>query len=205
MSLFDTKLQLKTENNLLEVDVSEDEQYIYDKIITEHPIEDGSSISDHEVKRPVPITLSGIVSNTPIGLSGIKKQVVGAVSNVQKRYNDEDTKNFAEQAYDILLQMYENSDVITLITGLTQIEDLRIKNLKFPRNANTTGGLFFTVTLQKIERVKNEEVQTTINNTASDINSDKQLDLGTQQKEEVRSSILSGIVNKVKNLNPFGG
>lgn len=54
----------------LEVDVTIFESHSLNSKVTDNPIEDGSSISDHIIKLPRRFSMEGIVSNTPITLLG---------------------------------------------------------------------------------------------------------------------------------------
>lgn len=50
---------------VLRLDRTDAESYSPSSTITEHPIEDGSTVSDHIQSRPLPITVEGIITESP--------------------------------------------------------------------------------------------------------------------------------------------
>lgn len=54
------------------IDVTEKEGFTAPAVPTEHPVEDGSDVTDHVVLKPKTITLSGLITETPFeGLEGL--------------------------------------------------------------------------------------------------------------------------------------
>lgn len=66
----------------LEIDATTSEQHEAANTVTDHPVEQGASISDHVRQNPNALTISGVISNTPVYLP--KDHAGGARDATQK-------------------------------------------------------------------------------------------------------------------------
>lgn len=125
----------------LELDLVTSERHERRAEITQFPIEDGSTISDHIILRPKTIKLEGLVSNTPI-------QILGGLSFEDRVQN----------AFDVLEQLYENKEILTVVSGLDVYEDMAFSELIYPRDFTTGQALEVKATLEKISKVQMQTV-----------------------------------------------
>jgi hypothetical protein len=104
-----------------EFDVIVREANTLTNIVTEHPIEDGSTIMDHVTNKPETLELDFTITDTPISafspLSGITSK--------QGRSRDE----FAR-----LEKMWKNKNTLTIVTGLKVYKNMMIQSLTARRD-----------------------------------------------------------------------
>lgn len=123
-----------------------EEDYHFENLITNHPVEDTPSISDHIIAQPRVITITGLITSLqPLVLAGINLGVGGL--------------NFSQlgKATQLLVQLYENNTGISLTTGLLygtnylRVDNLAVQSLDIPRN-NTYGrsSIKFTMVLKQL-------------------------------------------------------
>jgi hypothetical protein len=109
--------------------------------ITENPIEDGSIISDHIINEPYKLSIEGYVSNShPSILSFL---------NI---FSFEDK---AKAAFDTLEELFENKELITVVTNLKVYNDMAIENLEIPKTVEDGDSLRFSMDLKEIRKVEN--------------------------------------------------
>ena len=118
-----------------------EENYHFENLITNHPVENTPAISDHIIAQPRLITVSGIITSIrAVALLG--------------------TLDFSQlgQATELLIQLYESNQGISLTTGLLygtnrylRIDNLAVQSLDIPRN-NTYGrtSIKFTMVLKQL-------------------------------------------------------
>ena len=62
---------------LVDATINEEHQSSYD--ITDNPVEDGASITDHAQAKPMILTIDGVISDAPLGLP-----IVGNIQNMTR-------------------------------------------------------------------------------------------------------------------------
>ncbi len=128
---------------------------------TEFEVEDGQTISDHIIVKPFSLEIQGIISDTPISaLTGAMTTltsvalppvgVVGAAAGSALYSAIADTASPSQVAYKQLRQLQESRLPFNVLTSLNRYENMWIKSLSIPRDANTGQILMFTVSLVQI-------------------------------------------------------
>jgi hypothetical protein len=105
------------------LDASISETHTYDSEVPQFPVENGLSITDTVINKPISFTVSGIVSTTPIQ---------GDITPDPGR---------ADRAYQDMIQIREKREEVTIVTPLSVYEDMVMTNLTVPRS-RTTGESF---------------------------------------------------------------
>jgi len=121
----------------LELDVVLEEQHEYDSEVTQYPIESGESISDHVNLNPVRLTMRGFITQTPV------------------QFLDTNTilgNDLVQTAFDKLVEIRDNKDVIDVISGLKVYSDMIMNRLSIPRDARTGQSLQFTAGFVQIKK-----------------------------------------------------
>lgn len=59
-------LVVRTNGQVLEFDAAPEIAFAEGNLVTSHPIEDGSEISDHTQKIPTVVTITGVITNAPL-------------------------------------------------------------------------------------------------------------------------------------------
>jgi hypothetical protein len=110
--------------------------------VTEIPVEDGGTITDHARNEPDSVTVTGFVTNTPVALLG-----AGADDSL------------ARGALDSLLEMRANKEVVNVVTDVHLFENMMMTDLDVPRDAANAKSLTFTATFRKITKVSAEVIE----------------------------------------------
>lgn len=135
--------------------------------VTEHPVEDGSDISDNIRNKPRELTLTNaVVSNTPIG----------PIANDDTRIMGDTLPPPSDDAYRRLEKIWENRDVVTVVTALKKYENMALDTLTVPQEAKNAGGLIFTAHFVQVVIRKNKRVTMAIPNGGGEQNLGLSLD-----------------------------
>lgn len=117
------------------------EEHKYQSRITSYPIEYGTIISDHIVKEPDIVTISGMVSDTPLNILA--------------------PANRSVNAFNLLVEMQSRRVLVNLVTGIKVYTNMAIASLDVPRNIKTGQTLTFNIQFQKV--IVDDTVQVELN------------------------------------------
>jgi len=167
---------------LIMMDATLSENPKYENDITDHPVEDGSEVTDHANPKPIMLEIEGEVSDSPMSLegallnalsSGIGAAVgngigggfgsaVGAVAGgfVASAISGPQSSP-SQQAYNYLLQLWKNRIPVTITTSLTVYNNMMLQSLSVPRDPSTGQKLKFTMSFKEVRFVKTQDVQVT--------------------------------------------
>lgn len=126
----------------LSFDATVQEQHTRDAETTEHPVEDGASITDHVRIKPDRLQMEAYLSNSP--LTGTA------------------TDGRAEGLYEQLRLLQESATLLTVLTTLRTYESMVIESLGVPRSAKEAGAVHLNITLKQIRLVQNKTSIVTI-------------------------------------------
>jgi hypothetical protein len=138
-------------SKVIELDANLNEISSSSHQVTDHPVEDGSNISDHIIKDPEELQIDGLITNTPSSL-------VDALSASSTR---------AEDAYDELKTLQENQEPVSVFTSKREYENMVITRLARTRNSGVGEAVQFSISLREIKTVQSEvaEVPVRTDNT----------------------------------------
>lgn len=151
---------------LLQLDISINEEHIYENRIPQYPIDSTSTISDHIWMTPDRLNIEGQISNAPLKAWYLPENL---------QYNNNTTAlggrntNRVLTAYEVLLalsgrKLVRNAEdnagkgviynpvVVDIITNLCVFSDMVIESLRIPRNAGVLDELIFQVQFVKVTR-----------------------------------------------------
>lgn len=106
------------------------EEHKYASRVTNFPVEFGPIVSDHIVKEPDRVNITGIVSDTPI--------------NIFAPFNR------SVDVFNKLVDIQARRVVVELVTGIKVYSNMAITLLDVPRNIKTGQTLTFNIEFQKI-------------------------------------------------------
>ncbi len=117
-----------------------EEDYHFENLITNHPVENTAAISDHIIPQPRIITITGLITSLQ------STSLVGGLDFYQ-----------LGSATELLIGLYESNKGIALTTGLLygasylRVNNLAVQSLDIPRN-NTYGrtSIKFTMVLKQL-------------------------------------------------------
>ncbi len=143
------------------IDAAISESVKFSSEITDHPIEAGSSASDHIRNLPDEFTLDCVVSDTPSGdIANDDTRLTPPLVSLDEHSLPTAGLGIAgatlpsKDAYDSLVAMHRAKKTITLECSFGIFRDVGIVSVSPTRDAKTTGGLFFSVELKQLKIVE---------------------------------------------------
>lgn len=115
--------------------------------ITQHPVEQGASITDHAYARPAMLTVHFGFSNSSLGsLINSATQVYDAVTGNEST----GTFNYAQDMYQQLLSIKNNLILLDIVTGKRKYTNMLIKSLRVSTDQKTEHALMVTAQFQQL-------------------------------------------------------
>lgn len=141
MSAFGSPFVVNTKVGGIIMDVTLDEDHVYESVITDNPVEDGTVYSDHIILLPGVLNLVARVSDAAIAFLGIPKLAQSI------------------DAYRELVQLQAKREPFSVVTGIGDYENMVLQNLSVPRTAQDGQSLRFNMRLREI-LIVGDETQT---------------------------------------------
>lgn len=167
------------------LDVATAEELTLENDVTDHPVEEGSDMSDHVRERPRTLTITGLIGDTSLGvlpsLSQLAAQAVSAIQGQDTATNPFGSsmsrsdvasarsalqsakrlptagKGRLVQAMATLCAAADAKLSVAVVTGISYYPEYWITSVRFSRsNAESGGFLSVTVTLRTIRKVATE-------------------------------------------------
>jgi hypothetical protein len=113
------------------------EEHKYSSRVTYYPVEVGTIVSDHIIKQPDIVVLSGLVTDTPLTLFA--------------------PFNRSISAFNSLIAIFERRQIVNVVTGIKLYRNMAITSLDVPRTVKTGQTLTFNIELQRI--IYDNEIQ----------------------------------------------
>jgi hypothetical protein len=102
--------------------------------VTQHPVEEGSDISDHIILNPQTVVIEGVVTDTP--LEAVTRTVGTKPSS---------------DAYALLTEIQTSRRLVEIKSNVfPPFKDMALTSLSAPKNQRTGDSLRFTATFQKL-------------------------------------------------------
>jgi len=127
-------------NFVFEIDTTVSETHNKTTSITRHEIESGATITDHVIKNPVQVQLSGIISDFPLRVFDL-----GNLNPL----NFNNTKP-SVSAYNLFKEIYEEQRLVTIETKLETYDNMIITDISIPRTNENINNLQFSITAEQI-------------------------------------------------------
>lgn len=121
----------------LEFDTLDQETHEWNRDVTMNPVENGSPISDHIIRQPRKLTVTGMISNAPV--TGVLTQLSNAIAN---GFDSEDRVNTAIKLLDSL---YQSNELVTIYTKNYTYENMLLQAINIPRRAGDGDAVNFTI------------------------------------------------------------
>jgi hypothetical protein len=112
--------------------------------VTDHPIEDGASASDHIRDEPDQVTFDGIVSRTPI------ENPVSLLLEPSQRHED---------AWGQFVYWLKNHILVKVTTSINTWEDMAIQSLSRRRSSDVGEAVQMTIKVKQIVKVVSSEAE----------------------------------------------
>ena len=158
----------------------------YEAELTEHPVEEGSDITDHIRVKNIKLQMSGVASETPINLAaslqGLTSSIAGAIgaklggqlgASVGAAAGGfgaallKQSQSPADEMREFLIRLLESRKTFTLWTPQKRYDDLVLTNVTFPKDQSTGRALRFSAQMRQIRIVKSQVVR--LDNVADNV------------------------------------
>ena len=114
------------------------EKHSEDATITDQPIENGSSVSDHAFSKPRKLTLRAIVSNAFLG------------DPTGDLFSQNGTRTRAQNAWDMLRQLKNQFIPFDIVTGLLVYSNMVIEKLSTEQDVKTSSSLVVDIDTREV-------------------------------------------------------
>ena len=119
--------------------------------VSQYPVEDGGTISDHILNEPRRVSIEGFVTDSP--LSGLPVPGAGIIEAVALA-----GQSPTRGAFGFLESLRDDRMRVTLVTGLKRYESMVLTTLSIPRDGGTGQALRFSADFVEIEVVETQSV-----------------------------------------------
>jgi hypothetical protein len=103
-------------------------------VVTRHPIETGSAISDHVIGEPDGVEVEAYWTNTPV-------ELLASLRNPRDR---------AEREYEKLMDLQIKAYLAVIISKLRQYDNMVLTKLEAPRDSSTGDGVLVRMTFERV-------------------------------------------------------
>jgi hypothetical protein len=160
--------------SLFIADATIEEVHNDDVEVTDHPVEQGTTISDHAFKRPSELMITAGWSDSPNN-SGLGNQIVGAAANASSAlqaiigtaraiggivdmFAANGSGSPSQAAYKKLLSMQANRTLFTIYTGKRIYQNMLIKSLATTTDAKTENSAIIRIGCRQILMAQTQTV-----------------------------------------------
>lgn len=154
----------------IELDATLREIHERSNTVTDHPIETGSSITDHVFSEPKRLLIEGEVTDSPIIIFG------GALAGGLSERSLE--------AYEQLVALHEAREALDVVTGYEVYGQMVMTSLIVPREQRTGRRLRFTAEFRHVTTVDTETVP-----LPPEIIAEEQIDIAQSRREAGRQPV----------------
>lgn len=133
------------------LDACKARRYRYGAVITDYPIESGSSIADHRKINPDTIEIEGIVSGSPlVAVSTSEDAEALGLKGDGLSVSQPSAPSAMQSAHDLLLDLHQKGRWVTIVTEFRTHENMLLESLEIPRDAKTGIAFDFTATFKQV-------------------------------------------------------
>jgi hypothetical protein len=164
----------QTDGSMFIPDATIEEVHSAELDITDHPVEQGTSISDHAFKRPEELIVTAGWSDSPNN-SGLQNQIIGAAANsspalkaiigaaeavngVVNLFGSNGQASPSKAAYLKLLDIQANRFLFTIFTGKRVYRNMIVKSLSTTTDAKTENSLIIRIGCRQILMAQTQTV-----------------------------------------------
>lgn len=144
----------------LGIDLILSESHSLSSIVTSHPVEDGSVITDHIQKNLRMGSLQARVSNHSRKAAQVNSNST-EIADVIEAHKTAMRTNRAMAAWELLQSIHDRSELVTIVTVMQKYTDVAITDIQVDRDSETGEALDFTISFQQVKRVALKEVTVT--------------------------------------------
>jgi len=129
--------------------------------VTQHPVQDGSTISDHITILPRNGTLRALVSNFSLAAASSNKAETWQDVYEQGEAAQESLPNRAADTWEKLKELVKRRELVKVVTALEVYEDMALTRVETTRDGDTGDALEIEIDYEQAIRVKLKETKVT--------------------------------------------
>lgn len=122
--------------------------------VTQFPVEDGSQISDHVVKRPDVLMIRGVVTNAPIRSHGGPADAQARATIPVLDHVVGTSINYAELALAYLRELVDLKKTVDVVTRRGRFSNMQVTKFSRSKTKDTGDALVFSIEMVQVTRVK---------------------------------------------------
>jgi hypothetical protein len=180
-------------------DVTLSERHQDRMIITQHPIETGSTITDHAYKLPISVIINAGWSNSTLNIKSASFLGMAALNVLQGGGFNFGDFNYIKSVYKNLLAIQQNAIPFTLTTGKRQLQNMLIEYISEITDERTENSLILEIGCREAIMVFSQSVQNPAG-TSTPVNQSNPWSNGTTIQQGQQSLSNASQVNQT-NLN----
>jgi len=142
-------------------DIIVTEDHIHQSNVSSHSIEDGSVISDHVHNLMRAGNMTGVISNFSVNAGTI-------------------FTNRAQDAYDALVSLWEEKNIVTVYTILHTYEDVIIANMPVARDSDSGDSLMVQISFQSVKIVMLQDIELELSIKVKNLNTNQNRQVSTK-------------------------
>lgn len=143
-------------SGIITVDATLTENHTTSVTVSDYPVEDGATFSDHFIVNPDTYTMTGIISDTPLDI-GAFSFVANGVSTITTF--DENSVSRSIVNYRDIEKLQKSGEPFTIISSLKIYENCIMTNFRVSRDKNTSNEIRFSCDIRVIQYGTTETVK----------------------------------------------
>ena len=138
------------------------ETHSLNAVVTQHPVQDGSTISDHITILPRSGTMRVLVSNFSLSTAEGDARTAWDEIYAQGEAAQKTLPNRAEEAWKKLKDLVKTRELVKVVTSLEVYEDVALTRVETTRDGDTGDALEIDIDYEQVTKVKLKETKVTI-------------------------------------------
>ena len=147
------------------------ETHSLNAVVTQHPVQDGSTISDHITILPRSGTMRVLVSNFSLSTAEGDARAAWDEIYAQGEAAQKTLPNRAEEAWKKLKDLVKTRELVKVVTSLEVYEDVALTRVETTRDGDTGDALEMDIDYEQVTKVKLKETKVTVQVQPSDMKS----------------------------------
>ena len=137
------------------------ETHSLNAVVTQHPVQDGSTISDHITILPRSGTMRVLVSNFSLSTAEGDARAAWDEIYAQGEAAQKTLLNRAEEAWKKLKDLVKKRELVKVVTSLEVYEDVALTRVETTRDGDTGDALEIDIDYEQVTKVKLKETKVT--------------------------------------------
>lgn len=138
------------------------ETHSLNAVVTQHPVQDGSTISDHITILPRSGTMRVLVSNFSLSTAKGDSRADWDEIYDQGEAAQKSLPNRAEDAWKKLKDLVKTRELVKVVTSLEVYEDVALTRVETTRDGDTGDALEIDIDYEQVTKVKLKETKVTV-------------------------------------------